>query len=591
MSKKLLCLALVLVMVLGLSVNAFAASGVSVVIDGEPVDFDSDSGEPFVDANGRTQVPLRAVMEQFGCKVDWDSATNTAIVTKGSTQVLVTIGASYITVNGSRVYMDTAAVNVGGHTYLPIRYVLEAFGAEVDWEDGKVSVRSPEPAGGSGIDNIYINSDGELIFKLSNGSTINAGVVKADNVSVKDAYVSGSGDLIITLSDGTSINAGSVRTGGSFSGLSFADYSVGTKFYIAQPSGSFTTKLRYNGTDYSIAFSSIYYELTAKNSGGDAWAYGNGSTYYVPYEVTVNISGKADAALAGKTINVGLRGGNAAITWGYSGIIGSDGSFSIELTQGVDTTNTWYEPVELYFSAVYLDNSSSSVPGTDVSTLVAPFVGKWQNPLDPENDYIELKADGTLYSGGKTYDPKDVSYSAGGSNLYARIDSGNISFYSDRNTCYSSSTHIYYAREGSWEAIEIDSVEDFMAYYETGSEVDISYDVFGNITQIRYDIGFYLKDEIADRLFSDFERDSEVSLRYNSFTGWYDYTVDEAAGTITFDGVNIDEIDDARLSEVTSSGTTFIQTDFGYVDTLTGTYNHDVFFEGLMAQGTLILTK
>ena len=591
MSKKLLCLALVLVMVLGLSVNAFAASGVSVVIDGEPVDFDSDSGEPFVDANGRTQVPLRAVMEQFGCKVDWDSATNTAIVTKGSTQVLVTIGASYITVNGSRVYMDTAAVNVGGHTYLPIRYVLEAFGAEVDWEDGKVSVRSPEPAGGSGIDNIYINSDGELIFKLSNGSTINAGVVKADNVSVKDAYVSGSGDLIITLSDGTSINAGSVRTGGSFSGLSFADYSVGTKFYIAQPSGSFTTKLRYNGTDYSIAFSSIYYELTAKNSGGDAWAYGNGSTYYVPYEVTVNISGKADAALAGKTINVGLRGVNAAITWGYSGIIGSDGSFSIELTQGVDTTNTWYEPVELYFSAVYLDNSSSSVPGTDVSTLVAPFVGKWQNPLDPENDYIELKADGTLYSGGKTYDPKDVSYSAGGSNLYARIDSGNISFYSDRNTCYSSSTHIYYAREGSWEAIEIDSVEDFMAYYETGSEVDISYDVFGNITQIGYEIGFYLKDEIADRLFSDFERDSEVSLRYNSFTGWYDYTVDEAAGTITFDGVNIDEIDDARLSEVTSSGTTFIQTDFGYVDTLTGTYNHDVFFEGLMAQGTLILTK
>ena len=183
--------------------------------------------------------------------------------------------------------MDTAAVNVGGHTYLPIRYVLEAFGAEVDWEDGKVSVRSPEPAGGSGIDNIYINSDGELIFKLSNGSTINAGVVKADNVSVKDAYVSGSGDLIITLSDGTSINAGSVRTGGSFSGLSFADYSVGTKFYIAQPSGSFTTKLRYNGTDYSIAFSSIYYELTAKNSGDDAWAYGNGSTYYVPYEVTV----------------------------------------------------------------------------------------------------------------------------------------------------------------------------------------------------------------------------------------------------------------------------------------------------------------
>jgi len=39
------------------------------------VGFTSDSHLPFIDNNSRTQVPLRATMEAYGCVVDWDQAS------------------------------------------------------------------------------------------------------------------------------------------------------------------------------------------------------------------------------------------------------------------------------------------------------------------------------------------------------------------------------------------------------------------------------------------------------------------------------------------------------------------------------------
>ena len=53
--KRALSIALVLAMLLSLSVTAFAAQNdVSIELDGKKVAFTSESGKPFVDANGRT---------------------------------------------------------------------------------------------------------------------------------------------------------------------------------------------------------------------------------------------------------------------------------------------------------------------------------------------------------------------------------------------------------------------------------------------------------------------------------------------------------------------------------------------------------
>ena len=72
-------------------------------------------------------------MEAFGAGVDWDPATRQAIVIKDGTVVKVPIGKKYILVNGKQVAIDTSAVIQNGRTYLPIRAVVEAFGGSVEW--------------------------------------------------------------------------------------------------------------------------------------------------------------------------------------------------------------------------------------------------------------------------------------------------------------------------------------------------------------------------------------------------------------------------------------------------------------------------
>lgn len=132
--------AIAILIVLMLASSVFAAPAVNVVINGTPVTFTESSGAPFIDNNNRTLVPMRIVMEQYGCTVSWDQSTKTASVTAGDTTVLVPIGQSYITVNGEQRTIDAPAQIVSGRTYLPIRAVLEAFGANVGWDNANRSV-------------------------------------------------------------------------------------------------------------------------------------------------------------------------------------------------------------------------------------------------------------------------------------------------------------------------------------------------------------------------------------------------------------------------------------------------------------------
>lgn len=112
-----------------------AETVVNIVLDGEEVVFTEDMGFPFIDANNRTQVPLRVTLESFGATVNWDGEQEMASATIDDITVHVPINKSYILVNGVEVANDTEAVIVNSRTYCPIRKVLEAFGAVVTWED------------------------------------------------------------------------------------------------------------------------------------------------------------------------------------------------------------------------------------------------------------------------------------------------------------------------------------------------------------------------------------------------------------------------------------------------------------------------
>jgi hypothetical protein len=108
---------------------ALAQNEIGITINGNPVNVNP---EPIMQA-GRVFVPLRGVFENLGASVVYSNGQINA--TNGSTQISLTIGSTQASVNGSPVTIDVAPFIVGASTYVPLRFVSQALGATVDWDE------------------------------------------------------------------------------------------------------------------------------------------------------------------------------------------------------------------------------------------------------------------------------------------------------------------------------------------------------------------------------------------------------------------------------------------------------------------------
>ena len=97
---------------------------------------------PYIN-NGRTFVPYRYLALALGVAEDdivWDDSTKKVTVTKGENVVEATIGSTTLTVNGESVTMDVAPEIKNGRTMLPARYLAEALGGSVGWDQASKTV-------------------------------------------------------------------------------------------------------------------------------------------------------------------------------------------------------------------------------------------------------------------------------------------------------------------------------------------------------------------------------------------------------------------------------------------------------------------
>ena len=85
--------------------------------------------------NSRTFVPLRAIAEALGATVGFEDVTKTVTLTRGGTVVQLQIGNPKASVNGQPVTLDVPGVIMNGRTLVPVRFISEAFGAQVNWDD------------------------------------------------------------------------------------------------------------------------------------------------------------------------------------------------------------------------------------------------------------------------------------------------------------------------------------------------------------------------------------------------------------------------------------------------------------------------
>ncbi|MEO3944430.1 NlpC/P60 family protein [Gorillibacterium sp. CAU 1737] len=92
--------------------------------------------QPFVDDNSRTQIPVRMVAEKLGYSVSSTPVGKQVKVTisgNGRTVVLQT-GSNRAELNGKGITLDTSAILSDNRTYVPLRFISESFGTEVDWD-------------------------------------------------------------------------------------------------------------------------------------------------------------------------------------------------------------------------------------------------------------------------------------------------------------------------------------------------------------------------------------------------------------------------------------------------------------------------
>lgn len=80
-----------------------------------------------------TMVPFRVLLNRLKAEYRWDGATSSLSITKDKAKLEVSLGSRSASVNGRTVTMDAEPQIVDGHLYVPLRFVAEALGAQVDW--------------------------------------------------------------------------------------------------------------------------------------------------------------------------------------------------------------------------------------------------------------------------------------------------------------------------------------------------------------------------------------------------------------------------------------------------------------------------
>ena len=89
---------------------------------------------PPVMENDRLLVPIRFLTQQLGAEVEWNQATETATIVQDNKTVNLKINSTTAIVNNQEKVLDTVPKIVNGRTMIPLRFLSEELGYTVEWD-------------------------------------------------------------------------------------------------------------------------------------------------------------------------------------------------------------------------------------------------------------------------------------------------------------------------------------------------------------------------------------------------------------------------------------------------------------------------
>ena len=131
MRKKLLSLLFALLVLSTASATVgSAAPEVKILVDGSVLETDV---QPII-INDRIMLPLRVIFEKIGAKVSWDESERKITATLNDTETELWIGKNEARVNEEVREIDSPAFISEGRTMVPLRFIGESFGLNVEWD-------------------------------------------------------------------------------------------------------------------------------------------------------------------------------------------------------------------------------------------------------------------------------------------------------------------------------------------------------------------------------------------------------------------------------------------------------------------------
>lgn len=101
---------------------------------------------PPVIKDGRTLIPVRALTEAFGATVTWNEQDKQVVIVKDDIEMKINTEEKIAYVNGEEVELDVSAEIMNGRTIVPLRFVVEAMGLDINWDEETQTIEIEEEA-------------------------------------------------------------------------------------------------------------------------------------------------------------------------------------------------------------------------------------------------------------------------------------------------------------------------------------------------------------------------------------------------------------------------------------------------------------
>ncbi len=180
------------------------AADIKITMDGRLIYTDV----PPIIVNGRVLVPVKNIFDALGGSVEWDSVNNQVYGSRGAHKIWLTIG-NIVAYKGNHdpVALDVPAQIIDGRTMVPLRFIAESLGCNVDWDPVNmvVSITSQETSSAEDVFNLVKSS----LVEIKKGDSLGSGFFFSNEgeIITNVHVISGTGDIEITTYNNKSYKA------------------------------------------------------------------------------------------------------------------------------------------------------------------------------------------------------------------------------------------------------------------------------------------------------------------------------------------------------------------------------------------------